>query len=201
MYHKGSEVPDEMHALIEAAQSGDRAAFDEIVRRTYRDVYSLAVRLTGDEEDASDVVQEVYVRAYKAIRRFRGDAAISTWLYRITANCSATFLRKRARQRHDVLDEGSPLADEAPDNDPVLQAEASVARGNIESAIRQLPDRLRAVVVLRDTYDLSHNEIAEELDISESAAKVRLHRARRKLVALLEGVTDADDSPEASDVG
>lgn len=195
-------MPEEMQALIEAAKEGDRSAFDEIVRRTYRDVYSLAVRLTGDEEDASDVVQEVYVRAYKAIRRFRGDAAITTWLYRICANCSATFLRKRTRQRHDSLDDDTPVADVSPSNDPVLQAEASLARTAIDAAISQLPERLRAVVVLRDIYDLSHHEIAEQLDITESAAKVRLHRARRKLVALLEGVDDARDTdPETSDVG
>lgn len=195
-------MSDEMDALIEAARDGDRAAFDEIVRRTHRDVFSLAVRLTGDEEDANDVTQEVYVRAYKAIRRFRGDAAIGTWLYRICANCSATFLKKRSRQRHDVLDETAVVTDDAPENDPVLRAEASVARHDIESAIRQLPDRLRSVVVLRDVYDLSHNEIAEQLDITESAAKVRLHRARRKLVALLEDVTDAGGAPgEATDVG
>jgi RNA polymerase sigma-70 factor (ECF subfamily) len=195
-----------MSALIEAARGGDRAAFDEIVRRTHRDVYSLAVRLTGDEEDANDVVQEVYVRAYKAIRRFRGDSAISTWLYRICANCAATFLRKRTRQRYDILDEGAQLFDHAPDNDPVLQAEAALARTGIEAAIRDLPDRLRVVVVLRDVYDLSHQEIAEQLDISESAAKVRLHRARRKLLSVLEGVTDAGGDVdvvdgEASDVG
>ncbi len=197
---------DEMSGLIEAAKGGDRAAFDEIVRRTHRDVYSLAVRLTGDEEDANDVVQEVYVRAYRAIRRFRGDAALSTWLYRICANCSATFLRKRTRQRCEVLEENDLVLDHSPDNDPVLRAEASLARSGIESAIRDLPDRLRAVVVLRDVYDLSHHEIAAELDISESAAKVRLHRARRKLLSVLEGVTDADGAAddadgEASDVG
>lgn len=195
-------MPDEMEALVESAKAGDRGAFDEIVRRTHREIYSLAVRLTGDEEDAHDVVQEVYVRAYKSIRRFRGEAAISTWLYRICANCSATFLRRRSRQRHDQLDVDSAVPDEAPHNDPVLRAEASIARSSIEAAVRQLPDRLRAVVVLRDVYDLSHSEIAEQLDITESAAKVRLHRARRKLVSLLESVSDGQGDPEeTSDVG
>jgi len=195
-----------METLIEQAKDGDRAAFDEIVRRTYRDVYSLAVRLTGDEEDASDVVQDVYVRAFKGISRFRGDAAISTWLYRICANCSATFLGKRSRQRHDVLDDDAQIADQRPEADPALQAEASVMRVRVERAVRELPARLRAVVVLRDVYDLTHQEIASELDITESAAKVRLHRARRKLQSVLEAVTDAgdgaDDEKEAAvDVG
>ena len=77
-----------MAELVVAAQDGDRAAFDELVRLTYADTYTLAFRLTGDEEDAGDVVQESYLRAYRGLKRFRGDAQFSTWLYRITANCA-----------------------------------------------------------------------------------------------------------------
>jgi RNA polymerase sigma-70 factor (ECF subfamily) len=186
-------VEVEMETLIEAAKDGDRAAFDEIVRRTYRNVFSLAVRLTGNEDDASDVTQEVYVRAFKAIKRFRGDAQISTWLYRICANCSSTFLKKRSRHRHAELDSESSIADPHPDADPTLQVEGSDIRARVDQAIRQLPERLRSVVVLRDAYDLSHQEIAEELDITESAAKVRLHRARKKLQSALGGLGDARD--------
>lgn len=196
-------MTDELEALVDKAKDGDRAAFDEIVRRTYRDVYSLAVRMTGDEEDAADVVQEVYVRAYKGLRRFRGDSAISTWLYRICANCSSTYLRKKNRHRYDVLDDDTPIADTLPDNDPELRAEASALRVRVERAVRELPSRLRAVVVLRDVYDLSHQEIASALDITESAAKVRLHRARRKLQSVLGSLNDVDDvdDQEAADVG
>mgnify|MGYP002075145279 CR=1 FL=1 len=85
-------MPAETHELVAAAQEGDRAAFDELVRRTYADTYTLAYRLCGDEEDARDVVQEAYLRAYRGLRRFRGDAQFSTWMYRITANCASTFL-------------------------------------------------------------------------------------------------------------
>ena len=81
--------------LIQAAQHGDREAFDELVRRTYVDLFTLAVRLTGNEEDARDVVQDAYLRAWKGIGKFRGDAALSTWLYRITANCASTQLSRR----------------------------------------------------------------------------------------------------------
>ena len=87
----------DLEALVAAAQDGDRAAFDELVRATYIDTYTLAYRLTGDEEDARDVVQEAYLRAYRGLKRFRGDAQFSTWMYRITANCAATFLGKRTR--------------------------------------------------------------------------------------------------------
>src|SRR5680860_1089323 len=89
--------------LVEEAQGGDHRAFEELVRRTYADTYTLAFRLTGDEEDARDVVQETYLRVHKSLKRFRGDAQFSTWLHRITANCANTFLGRRSRHRHDEL--------------------------------------------------------------------------------------------------
>ena len=91
--------------LIGAAQGGDRAAFDELVRRTYVDTFTLALRLTGNEEDARDVVQDAYLRAWKGIGRFRGDAQFSTWMYRITANAASTHVRKRRRHRTEPLDD------------------------------------------------------------------------------------------------
>ena len=141
----------------------------------------LAYRLTGDEEDARDVVQEAYFRAYKGLGRFRGDAQFSTWMYRITANCASTQLGRRRRHRHDELHEDLAVADERPSADPELQLEAVGLRSRVQAALAELPPKLRAVVVLRDIYDLPHEAIAAELGISESAAKVRLHRARKKL--------------------
>jgi RNA polymerase sigma-70 factor (ECF subfamily) len=102
-------------------------------------------------------------------------------MYRITANCAATQLGKRARHRHDELDDGAPVADPRLDYDPQLRADADDLRTRLHTALDALPPRLRAVVVLRDVYELSHESIAAELGISESAAKVRLHRARRNL--------------------
>src|SRR4051794_21698667 len=171
----------ELTELVSAAQAGDKRAFDELVRATYTDVYALAYRLTGNEEDARDVVQEAYLRAYKGLKRFRGDARFSTWMYRITANCASTYLAKRTRASHEELEDDSPIADARPEHDPQLQVSASYDRDRVARAVAELPPRLRAVVVLRDVYDLSHEAIAEELGISEAAAKVRLPRARRKL--------------------
>ena len=129
-----AELRAEVDRLVDAARNGDRAAFDELVRRTYVDTYTLAMRLTANEEDARDVVQESYLRAWKGIKRFRGDAQFSTWMYRITANAAAA-----------------------------------------------LPPKLRSAVVLKDVYGLSHEAIAEDLGISVAAAKVRLHRGRKRL--------------------
>ena len=174
-------MPVDVDALVASAQAGDREAFDELVRATYADTYTLAYRLTGDEEDARDVVQDAYLRAFRGLKRFRGDAAFSTWMYRITANCAATHLGKRSKHRHEELADDLVLDDIGPAHNPEAELDAVANRDRLQGALRRLPPRLRAVVVLRDVYDLPHEAIAEELGISESAAKVRLHRARRKL--------------------
>lgn len=175
---------------MEAACRGDRDAFNDLVRATYRDIYALAYRLTGNREDAGDVVQDAYVRAYRAIRRFRGDSSFSTWMYRITSNCASTHLSRRTRQRTEELSDDVPIVDLRPEQDPSLRAEAAVLRHHIDRAIRALPERLRQVVVLRDLHDLSHSEIAAELGITTSAAKVRLHRARQRLRTVLQRTTE-----------
>ena len=171
----------ELSELVVAARDGDQLAFEQLVKATYAGTYTLAYRLTGDEEDARDVVQESYLRAFRGLKRFRGDAQFTTWLYRITANCASTHLGRRTKHRHEELLEDSPIAESNPDYDPEARSDASALRERLNVALRDLPPRLRAVVVLRDVYDLPHEAIAAELGISESAAKVRLHRARRKL--------------------
>lgn len=174
-------MPEEVADLVAAAQAGDRAAFDELVRATYAETYTLALRLTGNEEDASDVVQEAYLRAFKGLRRFRGDARFSTWMYRITANCAATHMGRGRKHRHDELDDDAPLRDDRPTYSPEARLESTQLRDRLQAAIADLPPKLRAVILLRDVYDLPHEAIAAELGISETAAKVRLHRARRRL--------------------
>lgn len=172
---------DAMAALVARAQAGDAQAFEDLVTATHVETYTLARRLTGSDEDARDVVQEAYLRAYRSIGRFRGEARFTTWMYRITANCAATHMGRRRRQRHDELVEDMVVVDTRPDQDPAALADASDLRDRVAAALDELPPKLRAVVILRDVYDLPHEAIAAELGISESAAKVRLHRARKKL--------------------
>ena len=174
-------APEELAPLVLAARDGDRGAFEDLVRATSSDTYSLARRLVGDEDDARDVVQEVYLRAFRGIRRFRGDAQFSTWLHRITANCAATHLGRRRRHRHEELGDDPAVPDASPAHDPELVAESHALRDLLTAELAELPPRLRAVVVLRDVYDLPHEAIATELGISVAAAKVRLHRARKRL--------------------
>jgi RNA polymerase sigma-70 factor (ECF subfamily) len=194
-----ADAAGELDGLVAAARRGDRDAFDELVRRTHRDAYRLALRLTADAEDARDVVQDAYLRAYKGLRRFRGDAQFSTWLYRITANCAATHAGRRARHRHDPLDADTVVVDVRPEADPAGTAEVGAMRRDLDAAIAELPDRLRAVVVLRDVYDLPHDAIAAELGISVSAAKVRLHRARLRLreTVFVDGLDSAGEARRA----
>lgn len=176
-----SDGGEQISDLAEAARNGDRGAFDDLVAMTYRGNYTLALRLTGNEEDARDVTQEAYLRAYRSIESFRGDAHFSTWMYRITANCASTHLGRRWRHRHDSLAAADEVIDLRPDSDPNACVEALELRGRVADALAGLPPKLRAVIVLRDIYELPHDAVAEELGISSSAAKVRLHRARNQL--------------------
>jgi RNA polymerase sigma-70 factor (ECF subfamily) len=175
------EMEEELERLAVAAREGDREAFDELVRRTYVDTYTLAVRLTANEEDARDVVQEAYLRAWKGIGRFRGDAQFTTWLYRITANCSYTLVQKRRRRRVEPLEPGDEPIEMALEAQPEAAAESAAMMGQLSAAVAELPPKLRSIVVLKDVYGLSHEAIADELGISVAAAKVRLHRGRKKL--------------------
>jgi RNA polymerase sigma-70 factor, ECF subfamily len=174
-------VPSDEAELVAAAKAGDLGAFEQLVKRTYADVYTLAYRLTGNEEDARDVAQEACLRAWRGIKKFRGDSRFSTWMYRITANCASTLLVRRSKGSHEELNADDQVADQRPEADPEAMAEAGYVRDRMTAALAELPPRLRAVVVLRDIYDLPHEAIAAELGISQEAAKVRLHRARRKL--------------------
>lgn len=186
----------DLDETVSAAQSGEPGAFDDLVRATYSDTYSLALRLVGNAEDAKDVAQDTYLRAFKALSRFRGEANVATWLYRITSNCASTLITRRRKIDHDELNEDSPVADVRPGNDPAINAETGDLRAQIIDALSEMPEKLRSVIVLRDIYDLSHEAIAKQLDISETAAKVRLHRARHKLRELLFGDEEATETFE-----
>ena len=170
-----------MDLLIAAAKAGDRQAFEDLVRQTYLDTYNLALRLTANEEDARDVVQETYLRAWKGIRRFRGDAQFTTWLYRITANAASTYVSRRRRQRTEPLDTIHDMEDRRTEARPEEAAESAADLALVAVALNGLAPKLRAVVVLKDVYGLAHEAIGAELGISVTAAKVRLHRGRKQL--------------------
>ena len=151
------------------------------MRATSADCYALALRLVGNEHDARDVLQDAYLRAFRSLRKFRGDSAFGTWLHRITVNCSATLVAKRRRSWHVELDDDLEVLELRAESDPETAAGTADDHQRLVEALVELPAQMRMVVVLRDVYDLPHEEIARELGISQTAAKVRLHRARRRL--------------------
>jgi RNA polymerase sigma-70 factor (ECF subfamily) len=177
---------DRERELISRAQAGDRAAFAALVQAHGNEVYTLARRLVGDPHLAADVSQETLIRAWKALPSFRGDAALSTWLHRITVNTAWTQ-KKRARRHSGVpLDEVADLASPYNADHPEVAGEIIELRGRLRQALDSLPEAQRQVVVLKDVYDWSHSEIAEAMGITVSATKVRLHRARARLARYLE---------------
>lgn len=167
--------------LVAAAAGGDLEAFDELVRLTYQPTLTLALSLTRDPADAQDVVQEAYIRAYRGLRRFRGDSSFATWLYRITANCASSLMSRKACNEVVDLAERDFDPEAPPGSDPAERVETVFLRERLGEAITALPDKLRSVVILRDVYGMRHKAIADELGISETAAKLRLHRARKIL--------------------
>ena len=174
--------------LVRKSQFGDKTAFEQLVTRHQDLVFSLAYKLTGNREMANDVAQEAFIRAWKAIEKFRGDSTFSTWIYRITVNTAWT-LRKKAK-KHNTLnidDTYEPIViDEK--KDPELVAINSDLSSVLVNALDKIPIEQRIIVELKNIEGRSHKEIAEYLDISVTAAKVRLHRAHQKLRQILEEV-------------
>jgi RNA polymerase sigma-70 factor, ECF subfamily len=180
------------HELLEACRRGDPKAFEEVVRRTYRQVYTQALRLVDDRQDAEDVTQEAFLRVFRGLAGFRGEAQFETWLYRIVANTAMSYLRRRQRF-------GAVLAEPAEDGrqrdvaSDVRVDELTVDRDELVKALGTLPPSLRTVVVLKDVYGLSCEEIGEQIGTTEGAVKVRLHRARKRLKGMLFAAREGSD--------
>ena len=162
----------------ETRQDSAPTNFDEIVEAYSNFVYNVAYKMMGNPHDAEDVAQDAFLSAYRAFGRFRGESRVTTWLYRITVN--AALMRLRREQRRNSLrwvgieNLEVPSWDEAPEPSAIN----SELGEKIQEGIARLPPELRAVVVLRDVAGLSGREAADALDITVSALKSRLHRAR-----------------------
>ena len=127
----------DLDELVEAAQTGNEDAFGQLVELTYADAYTLAYRLTGNAEDAADVVQDSYIRAYRNIGKFRGDAKFSTWLYRITANCASTHMDKRRKNRHEHLEHDEDVVDVTTAGNPDFNVQNGSLRSDLIEALEQ----------------------------------------------------------------
>ena len=174
--------------LVAKSQDGDKKAFEQLVVRNQDLVFSLAFKLSGNRDLANDIAQESFIRAWRAIEKFRGDSAFSTWIYRITVNTAWT-LRKKAKKHSlaNIEDTQEPIViDEK--KDPELIAINSDLSFVLKQALNKLPMEQRIIVELKNIEGRSHKEIAEYLGITVTAAKVRVHRAHQKLRVLLEDI-------------
>jgi RNA polymerase sigma-70 factor (ECF subfamily) len=172
------------NTLVEACLGGHRAAFDPIVVRYRRQVYQVCYRFVGNHEDASDLAQEVFVRAYRGLRGFRGQASLGTWLYRIAVNTSLNRVSKKAPAL-EPIDARDVVANETEPADTVmLREERAVA---VRAAIARLPKKQRVTVILRMYHELSHDEIATIVGSSVGAVKANFFHAMGNLRKLLGG--------------
>lgn len=178
---------------LEALKAGDRAEFARFVEKNSPIIYRLALRMLGNEQDAEDVLQEAFIKAYQHIQSFDGRAKLSTWLYRIATNEALMLLRRRKPEGLSVEQPGGEddgdLQDPLEIVDWTLLPEAELLSGEtmayVQQAIDQLPDSLRLTFILRELEGLSTQETAQVLDISEGAVKTRLSRARLQLREIL----------------
>jgi RNA polymerase sigma-70 factor, ECF subfamily len=169
-------------AVIQAAQRGEREAFDVLVERHQKDVYRLCYRYVNNHEDANDMAQEVFLKAYRAIGRFRGDSSFTTWLYRIAVNTCLNFRASR-RPNQDELPEALP------DHRPGVgtRMEQAEKAKQIRDAVSRLPDRQRATLILKIYHELTHEEVAGILGSSVGTVKANLFHALGNLRKMLTG--------------
>lgn len=172
----------EEQALVEACRRGEREALHAFYERYRRRVFSLIARIVGPQ-DAEELAQEVFLRAFRGLEKFRGDAQLSTWMYRLAVNAALSHAtRTQARQKRDLGEDALMAlpAEDAPATDPRLRA-------RLERALHSLPAGYRAVLVLHDVEGLQHEEIAEILGCRVGTSKSQLHKARAKMRELLGG--------------
>lgn len=168
--------------LIDRCKRGDEVAWNQLVEATYRDVYTLCLRILRDPNDAAEATQDAFLKVWRNLAGFRGDSAFETWLYRVATNTALSKHRSRKRrQSHETGVEDEVLGRFPAGGSVETTAGARLDVEDLERALADLPEHYRDAVVLRDIYGLSIEEIAKQMKISETAAKVRIHRARKKL--------------------
>lgn len=177
--------------LVDSARKGDRQAFGKLVERYQRRVYALAFGILRNREDAWDVAQEAFVKAYRNLDRFEGTAAFYTWLYRIAYNLSIDTLREKRRRDNVDLEETRKVEEaleregRLPTGNPDETAQRKELATVIENAMAKLSEKHRAIIVLREIEGLAYEEMAEVLGISKGTVMSRLFHARQNLQALL----------------
>lgn len=182
--------------LIERAMNGDSSSFNRLMELHERRMYAVALRMCADREDAQDCLQEAMLRIYRSINGFKGQSSFATWVYRVTMNTCLDELRKKKNKQNTsldgLLDMGwSPVDEQA---SPEKRAIDSEVQKCLHAAIGELPEDMRAAVVLRDIQGFTYDEIAQMLDINVGTIKSRISRGREKLREKLKQNTELFDT-------
>lgn len=183
-------TPDKEKLVIARAKKGEMLAFEEIVTAYEKRVFVLALRSCGNEEDARDISQEVFLKVYRSIQSFREESGLSTWIYKIATNICIDFSRKNSKHSKNTtnIDEDEnvrQIQDLDTNNQPETAFENAVMRKEINDALAKLSSEHRNIIVLRDVSGLSYTEIATVIGASEGTVKSRISRARKNLQQIL----------------
>lgn len=193
--------------LLRALRAGDEAAFESLVRRQSGPLLAAARRILASENDARDAVQEAFISAYRGLAGFDGGSRLSTWLHRIVINAALMKLRSRRRRPEEPIDDLLPCFDENGDwasgaarggGAAEARIDSRQTRDMVQRCIARLPDAYRTVLVLRDIEDRDTAEVAELLEVTSNAVKIRLHRARQALRTLIERERGGEVAPLAA---
>lgn len=181
---------EEESELIALVQNGASSAFEKLVLENQTNVYNLALRMVGDRDDAFDMSQEAFIKAYACIGQFRGESRFSVWLYRLTTNVCLDFLRSKERKSHvsityDDDDDAKEL--EIPDEryTPQGELEKKELREAVRRGLSRLPRDYRMILLLREIEGMSYDEISVALGLETGTVKSRIFRARKKLCSIL----------------
>ena len=182
----------EEFALVRNAQRGDLAAYDELVRRYQERIYATIYHMTSNHEDANDLAQDTFIKAFQALKSFKGGSSFYTWIYRIAVNKTINFLKQRKNRTHMSLNDLDFNAEHDPDlvalvSDKTPRREAQLAelQQKLNEAMQKLSEPHRLVVTLHDVQGLAHEEIAQIMDCNVGTVRSRLFYARQQLQATL----------------
>jgi RNA polymerase sigma-70 factor (ECF subfamily) len=174
---------DESADLVARCQAGDVEAFGTLYRAHAARIYALASRMAGSPDEGEDLMQEIFMQAFRKLGSFKGESAIGTWLYRLALNHCLDFVRSKQAKMENVTD----TLDGETSIEPAARRDTPIARIDLERAIERLPTGCREVFVLHDIEGFDHKEVADALGIAEGTSKSQVFKARMKLRAFLRG--------------
>jgi RNA polymerase sigma-70 factor (ECF subfamily) len=182
----------EERALIRAAVGGDLEAYDQLVQRCQERIYATLYHMTANHEDANDLAQETFIKAYRSLKSFRGGSSFYTWVYRIAVNRTINFLKQRKNRHHLSLNDLDANVESNPDlvamiseDTPFRDAQLNELQQKLNEALMKLSDQHRLAVVLHDVQGLPHDEIAKIMECNVGTVRSRLFYARQQLQGLL----------------